>query len=106
MSHLQAAMTSSAIVADAYNPFTGIAPSLGPFADVVGTKIGVFIALAWAIGFCYAAYHLIAGIARASRAKSTGYADVLDDARRELMFSAGSLAGLAAIPVIFGVLVA
>lgn len=92
------------VIAAAYNPFDGIAPSLGPFQPIIGSKIGIFISVCWAIGFVYAAYHLLAGIARASRAKSTGYADVLDDARRELLFAGASLAGLAALPVIFAVL--
>ncbi len=92
------------ILAEAYDPFSGVDPSLGPFQPIIGSKIGIFIGVCWAIGFVYAAYHLLSGIARASRAKSSGYADVLDDARRELLFSGGSLVGLAAVPVIFTVL--
>lgn len=93
-------------VAALYNPFDGIKPSLGPFAPIFQSKIGTFIGLAWALAFVYVAYHLIEATARMGRARRTGYADVLDDAKRELGFSAVAVVTLAAIPALYGVLAA
>jgi hypothetical protein len=88
----------------AYNPFDGVSPSLGPFSSVLSSKVGIFLGLVWAIAFIYAAYHLIEGLARIARANRQGGAYQVADVRAELGMAAISVIGLAAVPVLYGIL--
>lgn len=87
-----------------FNPFDSITPSFGPFNDLLTQKVGVFLALAWAIGFAFTAYHLIEALARLAKSRK-GYSDNLDEAKSDLLKAAASTVGLAALPVIFAVLI-
>jgi hypothetical protein len=87
------------------NIFNGVAPSLGPFAPILETKIGMFIGVVWALAFFYCGYHLIEGIARAARSSSGGFSGGVMEARRDLGWSAAATIGLVALPAIWGVLI-
>lgn len=86
------------------NPFDGIKPSLGPFAAVLGNPIGIFLSLAWAGGFIYAAYNLVINIAGLVRARRGGRVHQADDATAGIWWSAGGIVLLGAVPVLFGIL--
>lgn len=88
------------------NPFDGVSPSFGPFQDILSSKIGMFLALAWALCFVYTAYHLMTGIARLAKARKGGYGDDLDDVKTDVTKAAAATIGLVAVPVIYGVLIA
>lgn len=91
--------------ADGYNPFDGITPSFGPFDGLFSSRIGTFLAIAWALAFVYVAFHLLVSIARVATSRRGGYGDDLDEARNSLIRNAGAAVGLAALPVIYGILV-
>jgi hypothetical protein len=88
------------------NPFDGVSPSFGPFQGILKSKIGMFLALAWALCFVYTAYHLMTGIARLAKARKGGYGDDLDDVKTDVTKAAAATIGLVAVPVIYGVLIA
>lgn len=92
-------------LAAGFNPFNGVSPSFGPFQGVLSSKIGMFLALAWALCFVYTAYHLMTGVARLAKARKGGYGDDLDDVRTDVTKAAAATIGLAALPVIYGVLI-
>ncbi|MFJ3883439.1 hypothetical protein ACIPW5_39070 [Streptomyces sp. NPDC090077] len=100
--HLHLAATETL----AFNPFDGVNPSWGPFDNILKTKVGMFLGLAWAIGFVYTAYNLVVSVARLSQAKKGGYGDSLDEAKADTLKAAAATIGLTALPVIYGVLVA
>lgn len=87
------------------NPFDGVSPSFGPFQPVIESKIGMFLALVWALGFVYTAYYLVTGITRLSRARKGGYGNDLDDVKTDVTISAAATIGLVAVPVIYSVLI-
>ncbi len=88
----------------AYNPFDGVTPSWGPFAGILTTKVGMFLGIAWAIGFVYCAYNLVVSIAKLSKATKGGYGDSLDESKGDALKAAAAVVGLTALPVIYGVL--
>jgi hypothetical protein len=87
------------------NPFDGVKPDFGPFQGLIGSKVGVFLALVWAIAFVYVGYHLVVGVAKLARARAGGYGDDLARTREGLMMTVVSIVALAAVPVIYGVLI-
>ncbi|MFI9041640.1 hypothetical protein [Streptomyces sp. NPDC053726] len=93
-------------VAAGLNPFNGVVPSFGPFSTILQSKIGMFLALAWALCFVYTGYHLMTSVARMARARKGGYGDDLDDVKTEVTKAAAATIGLVALPVIYGVLIA
>lgn len=94
------------LAASGLNPFDGVSPSFGPFQGILKSKIGMFLALAWALCFVYTAYHLMTGIARLAKARKGGYGDDLDDVKTDVTKAAAATIGLVAVPVIYGVLIA
>ncbi len=103
MSHLAGRSTN---LAAGYNPFNGVSPSLGPFQSILNSRIGMFLALAWALCFVYTAYHLMVSVARLAKARKGGYGDDLDDVKTDVTKAAAATIGLVALPVIYGVLIA
>ncbi len=93
------------IVAQDYNPFNGVTPSFGPFSPLLTSKVGLLLGVAWAAAMVYAAYHLLEGIGRCASASRQGYADNLAEAKRALVMPIVAIIGLAAAPIIYGVLV-
>ncbi|MGJ9414429.1 hypothetical protein ACHAAC_17145 [Aeromicrobium sp. CF4.19] len=87
------------------NPFDGINPSFGPFTGLLESRLGVLLALAWAIAFVFCAWQLIVAVAKLSRAKSGGYGNDLDESRNHAFWAGGAVIILVALPAIFGVLV-
>jgi hypothetical protein len=102
---IESIVTAAAVAAEGFNPFSGVSPSFGPFTGLLQSKVGIFLGVAWAIAFVYAAYHLLEGVARAARAQRGGYHGGLDDAKRDIGFAALASVGLAALPVIYAVLI-
>lgn len=94
------------VLAAGFNPFDGVAPSFGPFSSVLGPKTALLLGIAWAVGFAFAAYHLIEGIARMASASRQGYSDNLSEAKRSLVMPIVAIIGLASAPIIYGVLAA
>ncbi|WP_327072040.1 hypothetical protein [Kitasatospora sp. NBC_01302] len=92
-------------LAAGFNPFDGVTPSFGPFQPILTSKLGMFLALAWALCFVYTAYHLMTGIARLANARKGGYGDDLDTVKTDVTKAAAATIGLVALPVIYGVLV-
>jgi prepilin signal peptidase PulO-like enzyme (type II secretory pathway) len=92
-------------LAAGFNPFNGVSPSFGPFQGLLTSKIGMFLALVWALCFVYTGYHLMTGVARLSRAKKGGYGDDLDDVKTDVVKAAAATIGLVALPVIYGILI-
>lgn len=88
----------------AYNPFNGVTPTFGPFAPLLQSKVAMFLGLAWVLGFSYTAYHLVVSMAAVSRARKGGYGENLDDAKNDLFKAGVATVGLAAIPVLYGIL--
>ncbi|MFC9233641.1 hypothetical protein ACFTZI_32580 [Streptomyces decoyicus] len=88
----------------AYNPFSGVTPTFGPFGPLLTSKIGMFLGLVWALGFSFVGYQLVIAIAKVSASKKNGYGDNLDDAKKDLLLTASATVGLASVPVIFGIL--
>lgn len=95
-SHLQAA---------GEDVWDGITPSFGPFAGLLESKVGIFLALAWMVGFIYVAYHLMEAIARMVRARRGGYGEDMSETKRDLLLSSASAIALAALPAIWVILV-
>jgi hypothetical protein len=95
----------SFIVLAGFNPFNGVTPSFGPFQGLLQSKVGIFLALAWAIGFVYVAYFLLESIARMARARKGGYGSDLDETKRDIGLAAAAAVGLSALPVIYMALV-
>ena len=91
-------------LAAGFNPFNGVTPSFGPFSPVLASKTGLLLAVAWAVGFVYCSYHLIEGVSRMASASRQGYSDNLAEAKRSLAMPIVSIIGLAAVPIIYGVL--
>ncbi|MFD8146138.1 hypothetical protein [Streptomyces sp. NPDC059708] len=102
--HFSQAATET--LAAGFNPFDGVAPSFGPFNELLKSKVGMFLALAWALGFVYVAYNLIISISRLSQAKRGGYGDSLDEAKGDALKAAAAVVGLSSLPIIYGVLAA
>lgn len=86
------------------NPFDWATPSLGPFAPILQSKIGMLLGVAWALAFCYCAYWMIVSVAKLARARQAGLADNLDEARNGVMWSGAATIGLVIIPLVYGVL--
>lgn len=99
MSHMSAMVELAA-----FNPFNGVSPSFGPFTGLLKSKVGVFLGLAWAIGFCYTAYNLIVAVATLARTRKGGYGDNLDETKTNVLQASIATAALAALPVIYAVL--
>lgn len=97
--------SSRDVLADGYNPFEGITPNFGPFEGLLSNKIGTFLAIAWAAAFVYVAFHLMVSIARVATSRRGGYGNDLEDARNQLIRNAAAAVGLAALPVIYGILI-
>jgi hypothetical protein len=91
--------------AELYNPFSGVEPSFGPFAPLLESKFGMFLALAWIIGFFVCAYFLVEAIARAARSKRQGLGGDLDETRAELVRVGAATIGMASLPVLYAILV-
>ncbi|UED84727.1 hypothetical protein [Streptomyces profundus] len=92
-------------LADEYNPFTGINPSFGPFAGLLESKFGMFLALAWVIGFFACAYFLIEAIGRAAKSRRNGMVGDLDETRGELVRVGAATIGMASLPVLYTILI-
>lgn len=92
------------IIAAAFDPFQNVSPSWGPFDQVMGSKVGMLIGLAWAISFCVLAFFLMEGIVRAGKARRSGYADAYEEARSALAWPAVGVIALAVLPIVYGVL--
>jgi hypothetical protein len=88
-----------------FNPFDGLSPSFGPFEPLLESKFGMFLALAWMIGFFVCAYFLIEGIARAARSKRQGLGGDLDETRGELVRVGAATIGMASLPLVYAILV-
>jgi hypothetical protein len=88
-----------------FNPFDGISPSFGPFAPLLESKFGMFLALAWIIGFFVCAYFLVEAIARAGRSKRQGLGGDLDETRGELVRVGAATIGMASLPVVYAILI-
>jgi hypothetical protein len=88
------------------NPFDWATPSLGPFAPILQSKIGMLLGVAWALAFVYCAYWMVVNIAKMARARQGGLADNLEEARTGLFWSGGATVGLVIVPLVYGVLVA
>ncbi|MFY0408623.1 hypothetical protein [Solicola sp. PLA-1-18] len=102
---LQALVRASEDGGTGFNPFDGISPDFGPFEGLFTSRIGTFLAIVWAAAFVYVAFCLLLAIARVATSRKGGYGDDLDDARNQLLRNAAAAVLLAAVPVIFGVLV-
>jgi len=89
-----------------WNPFKKIAPSFGPFAPILENRVYALIALVWALALCYLGYRLIVNISAFAKAKKGRYGADMNEAKEDMVWSAGALVGVAAIGSIFGVLVA
>ncbi len=92
-------------LAEQFNPFEGISPSFGPFAPLLESKFGMFLALAWLIGFFVCAYFLVESIARAAKSRRQGIAGDLDETRGELVRVGAATIGMASLPVLYTILV-
>ncbi|UCM87990.1 hypothetical protein [Streptomyces marincola] len=92
-------------LAEQFNPFSGVSPSFGPFAPLLESKFGMFLALAWLIGFFVCAYFLIEAIARAAKSRRQGMAGDLDETRGELVRVGAATIGMASLPVLYTILV-
>jgi hypothetical protein len=90
----------------AFNPFDGVSPSFGPFNTLLKSKIGMFLALVWAICLCITAYNLLVGLTKLGNAKQGGYGDSLQEAKNDSLKAAAATVALVAAPVIYGVLIA
>lgn len=90
----------------AFNPFDGVTPSFGPFNTLLKSKVGMFLALVWAICLCVTAYNLLIALTKLSNARQGGYGDNLTEAKNDSLKAAAATVALVAAPVIYGVLVA
>lgn len=103
----QVLAAASAVAAKGtFNPFDGISPDFGPFAPLLESRTDKIIAAVWAGAFVYLAYRLITNTAAFSKAKKGRYGKDLDEAKEEMVWSAGALVAVAAVGSIYGVLVA
>ncbi|GAB2872763.1 hypothetical protein [Streptomyces mayteni] len=91
-------------LAEEFNPFDGVSPSFGPFAPLLESKFGMFLGLAWLIGFFVCAYFLVEAIARAAKAKRQGIGGDLDETRGELVRVGAATIGMASLPVLYAIL--
>lgn len=82
----------------------GVFPSLGPFANVLSSEVGVFLGLVWFGAFLFTAYHVVAAIAGLAKARRERRPESVDEHTSGLLWSGGATAGLAAVPVIYGIL--
>lgn len=89
----------------AFNPFDGVTPSFGPFNNLLKSKIGIFLALVWAICLCITAYNLLIALTKLGQARSGGYGDTLDEAKKDSFKAAASTVALISAPIIYGVLI-
>ena len=87
------------------NPFDWATPTLGPFTPVLQGKVGMLLSAVWAGGFIYCAYWFLVSSAKLARARQSGLADNLEEARSGLMWAGGAAVLLVVVPLIFGVLV-
>lgn len=94
------------VLAEAYNPFGGTAPSFGPFGGIIASKVGVLIGVIWAAAFVYTGYHMVTSIAGMARAKRDRRPNDLDDHLSGLYWSGGATMGLVAVPIVYATLVA
>jgi hypothetical protein len=88
-----------------HNPFTGIAPSFGPFESLLAGQFGMFLALAWIIGFFVCGYFLIEAVARVAKSKSSHMGADLDEHRSALVRVGAATIGMAALPVLYAILI-
>lgn len=100
-----AAAHLTATVPMAFNPFDGISPSFGPFEGLLKSKLGMLLALVWALAFFYCAFHLIIGIATLARGRRQGIADAVEDGKGTLLWAGGAVIGLGVLPIVYGILV-
>jgi len=94
------------LTAAGFNPFSGIQPSFGPFANLLNSKVGMFLSLVWALCFVFTAYHLMVSIAQFARSKKGGFGDDLSEVRTNLLLASGATIGLVAAPLIYVTLLA
>lgn len=104
LQHLSTLAADPAVLA--FNPFDGVSPSFGPFNTLLKSKVGMFLALVWAICLCVTAYNLLIALTKLSAARQGGYGDNLHEAKNESLKAAAATVALVAAPVIYGVLVA
>ncbi len=93
-----------AVLAEGFNPFDLAHPTFGPFTELLGPKVGLFLGVVWAGGFCVVAFYLVEGIVRMAKAKRAGYADAYDEAKSGLGWPVVSTMGLSILPLIFSAL--
>src|SRR3989337_1637644 len=94
------------IYAEGFNPFgDGLRPSFGPFNDLLRSKVGMVLALVWALGFVYCAFQMVVGWATLARGRRQGYSDAVEDGKGTLLWSGGAVLGLASLPLLYAILI-
>lgn len=83
------------------NWFSGVSPSLGPFAGILSDPVRMFLALVWALGFAYVAFHLVVGVARLAGAKKSHRPVDTEEAGQGILWPLVGLIGLSAVPLIY-----
>lgn len=83
-----------------YNPFDGIRPGFGPFTGLLSSWVGIFLALIWALGLAFAAYHLVVAVAAIASARKQHRSDPESSAGR-VVWPIVALIGLGLVPVIY-----
>lgn len=86
------------------NLFKDLSPSFGPFAKVFDSWVSTTLALVWACGFVFAAYHLIIAVGAIASARRHHRADGEATVGR-LVWPGLSLIALALVPTIYAALV-
>lgn len=79
--------------------------SFGPFSGVVGGKAGMFLDLAWALGFVACAFEGILGWAQVSKGRETDSPYAVQAGKSKLMWAGVAAVGLASIDAIFKLLI-
>lgn len=105
MFHTVSSLAADSAVNLAFNPFDGVTPSFGPFTGLLTSKVGMFLALVWAICLVVTAYNLLIALTKLSAARQGGYGDNLHEAKNDALKAAAATVALVAAPVIYGVLV-
>jgi len=88
-----------------YNPFNGVRPSLGPFAQYLQNPISIGIGLVWAAVLIYCAIHLLTATTSLIRARRSGRPMQAEEASKDMLFPAVALLIAVLVPVLYTVIV-
>ncbi len=84
-----------------YNPFDGVTPSLGPFAQYLNGPIGIGLALLGALVLVYAGAHLIVSATALIRARRSGRPHQAEEALKDMAAPAAAILFVILVPVIY-----